>query len=103
MAGMSVDLVQFGLAVRDIRRDAGLTQQELGDRLGISNVAISQIENAKTAPALAKVVEIADALSVSLGVLFGDPLAVAEHTVAQVRAQVRALGYDLALIPREDA
>jgi hypothetical protein len=29
----------------------------------------------------------------------GDPLAVAEHAVAQVRAQVRALGYDLALIP----
>ena len=98
---MSADLVKFGLAVRDVRRAAGITQQELGDKLGITNVAISQIETARHAPALARVVEIADALGVGLGVLFGDPLAVAEYTVRDVRAQVRALGYDLALIPKD--
>jgi transcriptional regulator with XRE-family HTH domain len=102
MAGMSADLVRFGLTVRDVRRAAGITQQELGDKLGISNVAISQIENAKAAPALARAIEIADTLGVSLAVLFGDPLAVAEYTVREVRRQVRALGYDLALIPRDD-
>lgn len=100
---MSLDLVQLGRAVRDARKAAGLTQPELGDKLGISAVAICQVELGKTAPALAKVAAIAEALDVSIGVLFGDPLAVAEHTVAQVRVQVRALGYDLALIPREDA
>ncbi len=99
---MSADLVKFGLAVRDVRRAAGITQQELADKLGISNVAISQIETAKAAPALARVAEIADGLGVSLGVLFGDPLAVAEYTIRDARSQVRALGYDLALIPRED-
>jgi transcriptional regulator with XRE-family HTH domain len=100
---MSYDLVQFGQAVRDVRRAAGLSQQDLADKIGITNMAISQIENAKHAPALRRVAEIADGLGVSLGVLFGDPLAVAEYTVAPVRARVRALGYDLALIPREDA
>jgi transcriptional regulator with XRE-family HTH domain len=100
---MSLDLVQLGQAVRDARRAAGLTQPELGAKLGISAVAISQVEKGKTAPALAKVAGIADALGVSIGLLFGDPLACAEHAVAQARAEVRALGYDLALIPRESA
>jgi len=98
---MTLDLVQLGHAVREARKAAGLTQPELGAKLGISAVAVSQVEKARTAPALAKVAAIADALGVSIGVLFGDPLACAEHAVAQVRAEVRALGYDLALIPRE--
>lgn len=101
MTASALDLVRLGHAVREARRSAGLTQQDLADKLGISNVAVSQVENAKSAPALARVAEIADALGVGIGVLFGDPLAVAEHAVSQVRAQVRALGYDLALIPRE--
>ena len=100
---MSADLVRFGRAVRDVRRDRNLSQQQLGDMVGVTNVAISQIETARTAPALAKVSEIADALSVSIAMLFGDPLAVAEHIAAQIRPQIRVLGYDLALIPREDA
>lgn len=95
-------LVGFGLAVRDVRRKRGLTQQQLADKLGISNVAISQIECAIHAPALARVMEIADALNVSLAMLFGDPLAVAEYTVADMRTKVRALGYDIALIPLAD-
>jgi transcriptional regulator with XRE-family HTH domain len=99
---MKLDLIQLGHAVREARRAAGLTQPELGAKLGISAVAISQVEKGKTAPALAKVAAIADALGIGIGVLFGDPLACAEHAVAQVRADVRALGYELALIPRED-
>jgi transcriptional regulator with XRE-family HTH domain len=100
---MSVDLVQLGQTLRDLRRAAGLTQPELGARLGISAVAVSQVEHGKTAPALAKVAAIADALGVGISLLLGDRLARAEHAIAPVRAELRSLGYDLALIPREDA
>lgn len=100
---MSVDLVQLGQAVRDARKAAGLTQPELGAKLGISAVAVSQVEKGKTAPALAKVAAIAEALGVSVSLLLGDRLARAEYAIAPIRAELRALGYDLALIPREDA
>jgi transcriptional regulator with XRE-family HTH domain len=92
---------QLGKAIRDARRRAGLTQQQLGDKLEITNVAISQFENAVTAPGLMTVAEIAEALDVSLAYLFGDPPAIAEYLIAEVRKQVRDLGYDIALIPRE--
>jgi len=99
---MSFDRYQFGDMIRRCRKAVGLTQQQLGDKIGTTNVAISQFENGKTVPGVATVVDLANALGVGYGVLFGDPLAMAEHAVAQVRAEVRALGYDLALIPRED-
>jgi transcriptional regulator with XRE-family HTH domain len=99
---MSLDLVQLGARIREARRDAGLTQSELGAMLGISAVAVSQVEKGKHAPALAKVVSIAEVLGVSLAMLLGDRLAMAEHIADKIRPEVRALGYDLALIPRPD-
>lgn len=98
---MSLDLVQLGTRIREARRNAGLTQPELGAMLGISAVAVSQVEKGKHAPALAKVVAVADALGVSLAMLLGDPLANAEYIADKIRPQVRALGYDLVLIPKE--
>ena len=100
---MSEMLERFGQNVRLVRRQAGMTQAELGEKVGMSNVAISQIENANTAPALARVAEIADALGVSIALLFGDRLALAERAVEPVRATLWTLGYDLALVPRGDA
>lgn len=97
---MSLDLVQLGARVRDIRKAAGLTQPELGAKLGISAGAVCQVELGKTAPALAKVAAIADALGVSVSLLLGDRLALAEYTIAPIRAELRVLGYDLALVPR---
>lgn len=100
---MSFDQHRFGDAIRLRRRALGLTQLDLGGKIGVTNAAIGQFESGKTSPGLATVAALADALGVPLGVLFGDRLALAEHAAAQVRAEVRALGYDLALIPREDA
>lgn len=37
--------MQFGLQVRTLRGDQGLTQQELADRLGVSVSYISKVEN----------------------------------------------------------
>lgn len=92
----------LGETIRRLRTERGLSQQELADKLGMSNNAVSQFERGVTVPGVFTFVDIAKALGVTYGVLFGEPLALAEHAVAQVRAEVRALGYDLALIPRED-
>lgn len=100
---MSFDQARFGDTIRLLRRNLGMTQQDLGDTIGVTNAAIGQFESAKTTPGVVTVAALADALGVSVGVLFGDRLALAEHAVAQCRAEVRALGYDLALIPKDDA
>lgn len=100
---MTVDRAQLGDNVRRLRRHIGMSQLDLGERLGCSNASISQFERGTTMPSVESLADLAKALGVTYGVLFGEPLATAEHAVAQVRAEVRALGYDIALIPRQDA
>lgn len=99
----ALDRVKLGQTIRRVRKERNLSQQELGDLLGITNVAVSHFERGTSMPSVFTFVDIARALGVSYGVLFSEPLATAEHAVAQVRAEIRALGYDIALIPREDA
>lgn len=99
---MSLDRDRFGAKIRELRKERNLSQQQLGDMLGMTNNAISMFERGTSMPSVGTVVDLAKALGVSYGVFFGDPLALAEHAITQVRDEVRALGYDLALIPRED-
>jgi transcriptional regulator with XRE-family HTH domain len=89
----------LGETIRRLRQERNLSQQELADKIGVSNNAISQFERGVTVPGVFTFVDLAKALDVTYGVLFGEPLAVAEHKVAQVRAEVRTLGFDIALIP----
>jgi len=39
------DAAELGVAIRRVRRDHGLTQAELGDRLGVARMTISRLEN----------------------------------------------------------
>lgn len=93
----------LGAAIRRIRQERGLSQPQLAEKLGVSINAVSQYERGVTVPGVYTLAELADVLDVTYGVLFDEPLATAEHLIADVRQRVRALGYDLALIPREDA
>jgi transcriptional regulator with XRE-family HTH domain len=99
---VKLDRAQLGDNIRRLRRDVGMTQEDLADRLGCTNAMISQVERGRTMPSVETLAEIADILGTPYGVIFGEPLATAEHLVAEVRRQVRALGYDLALVPRPD-
>ena len=51
------------------RRRAGLTQRELGQKLGISHVAVGDIERAKSRPDLDNLAVIADALGVPMSTI----------------------------------
>lgn len=58
------DKVTVGDNIRKFRKQKKMTQKELGNKLGISQSAINQFENNKTAPKLTTIVKIADALDV---------------------------------------
>ena len=55
------------------RRRLRLTQRELAERIGISHVALGDIERAKSRPDLDNLAVIADALGVPLSQLTGIP------------------------------
>lgn len=55
----------FGVALRRLRREAGVTQRELADRIGVDFSYISKVENGRVSPPAADtVVQIANALGV---------------------------------------
>lgn len=56
----------IGMQLRDARKTAGLTQQQLGERIDRDVKSISRWENAHRAPDLTDLLLLADALSVPL-------------------------------------
>ena len=58
------DNVTVGDNIKKFRKQKKMTQKELGNKLGISQSAINQFENNKTAPKLSTIVKIADARNV---------------------------------------
>jgi transcriptional regulator with XRE-family HTH domain len=56
----------LGLAIKKLREARSLTQEELASRAGTTVGTVSRLEAAKSAPAWATVMQIIDALGVSL-------------------------------------
>ncbi len=64
--------IQIGQNIRQIREDAGLTQERLADILGIGDKHVSAIERGAVGLSLPTLMRICEALSVSADrVLFG--------------------------------
>jgi len=63
---MSVDAIyqRFGLLLRDLRKRAGLTQEELGGRVNLTRTSITNIEQGRQNVALHQFFEFANALGV---------------------------------------
>jgi transcriptional regulator with XRE-family HTH domain len=59
----------LGRAVRRLRQERGLTQEELASRAGTTFGTVSRVESAKSAPAWWTVRKIAEALGVSIAEL----------------------------------
>lgn len=57
--------VAFGLAVRRLREERGISQEELGHKTGLHRNHVGQIERAELNPTLATVEVIARALAVT--------------------------------------
>lgn len=58
--------MDYGANIKAARKAAGLTQKQLADRLGISFVNISQLENNQRTPNLATLQRLADALGIHI-------------------------------------
>lgn len=61
---------RFGQAVRKRRRELDITQEELAERAGVHRSYIANIERGEINPALENIERIAEALEVSIPVLF---------------------------------
>jgi transcriptional regulator with XRE-family HTH domain len=61
---------RVGARVRSLRRERGLTIEQLAVATGLTKGFISQLERDRTAPSLASIARICDALGVRLGHIF---------------------------------
>ncbi len=60
----------IGSTLRALRRDRGLTLQEVADRAGLSMAMVSKIENAQASPSLRTLAQLSQALGVPVPIFF---------------------------------
>lgn len=64
--------MDFGVRVKQLRENAGLTQAELAERLDVSRPAIGTWESGKARPRLNKLRQLADLFNVTVSELMGE-------------------------------
>lgn len=69
MEPKSPELVALGRAIRDLRKRAGLSQQDAATKSGINRTYIGQVENGRRNPTFATLIWIARTLDVSVSEL----------------------------------
>jgi mannose-6-phosphate isomerase-like protein (cupin superfamily)/DNA-binding XRE family transcriptional regulator len=62
--------VELGAKLKEIRRNKGVTLQQIADQTGLSKSFVSQIETGVANPSIASLKKITDVLGVPLGALF---------------------------------
>ena len=69
----------FGKRLKELRKSAKLTQQQLGDAVGVTKVSVCCYENGTRTPTLDTLIDLADTLNVSVTYLLStDALGVNE-------------------------
>ena len=76
---MAINYDELGKRISYFRARKGFSQETLGERIGVNNKHISNIEIGKSRPSLESLVEIANALGISADDLLVDSL---EHSVS---------------------
>lgn len=64
--------MKFNQRLIELRKQKGLSQEELGEKLGVARQTISKWELGETTPEMEKVIEISKFFEVSLNVLIGE-------------------------------
>jgi transcriptional regulator with XRE-family HTH domain len=70
-----VDVKQVGRLVERLRREAGLTQAALAERIGTTQAALSKIETGRTLPGLELLDRVARAVGCPISLVLGEPSA----------------------------
>ena len=88
---MAIDSTEIGKRIKQFRLKKELSQEELGERIGVSRKHLSKIEVGERAPTLDLVILIANALDVSADDLLVDNL---KHTSSAVGKELHAILQD---------
>ena len=65
-----MDQVKIGKFILELRKEKGMTQQELASRLGVTDRAVSNWENGRRMPDVSLLKPLADILGISVNELF---------------------------------
>jgi transcriptional regulator with XRE-family HTH domain len=79
-------IIRISQRIKELRKDRGITIQELANRAQVTKGLISQIENSRTIPSLIVLIEIIKALDVDLNNFFKDMSTESETPVVVKRA-----------------
>src|SRR5689334_16851970 len=72
-AGAGMNPEWFAARLRELRGGAGLTQQQLADKAGLTREGVAQVETGRSEPAWRTVVALCDALGVSCDAFLREP------------------------------
>ena len=72
--GYSINKTEMGKRIREARKKARLTQENLGEACNVSDVAISRYENGQVTPRLITLVAIASATQTPIEWFFDMPI-----------------------------
>lgn len=76
-----MDLEKIGKFIADNRKEKGLTQEELGEKLGVTNKTISRWENGNYMPDLSLLTPLSEQLGITLNeLLSGEKMETGEYT-----------------------
>jgi transcriptional regulator with XRE-family HTH domain len=64
--GLHMDQIKVGAFLKDLRKEKGITQEQLAEKLGVSGRTISRWETGKNMPDISLLVEIAEFFDVSI-------------------------------------
>lgn len=95
---MATDYKALGKRISNARKQAGITQEALGEQLNITRKHISVIESAIKRPSLDALVDIANALDVSTDDLLVDSLM---HSTSTSNSEIHRLLLDCNEIEQE--
>lgn len=84
----------LGERIKAVREKAGMTQVELGKKVGVSGVAIMRYEKGTRQLRIGQLQSIADALEVSIDYLCGLPISTLSENVFHQKVEPRALPAD---------
>ena len=93
---MSYDTLETGRRIQKLRREKGLTQEQLAERLNVSTVHLAKIETGKRGCSLDILIDFAAFVNASL-----DYLVLGKVSDGEVRAQLDAVIQTLVAL-RED-
>lgn len=76
-----IDYVSIGKQIRKHRRRAGLTQEILAEKVYVTTPYISRIENGSSQPSLQTLVDICNALDITIDDLMQDSLSAVRRKI----------------------